>query len=86
MNGPAPPARSACKGQLQRLLQGVKLAAGSAGENLCVRFGFVTERKEVPGRVAEDERASTVQEAKVRGCLGGGGLPEASCPVLLAQL
>lgn len=41
MSGPAPPAPSACKGQLQRLLQGVKPAAGSAGENLCFAFGFV---------------------------------------------
>lgn len=41
MSGPAPSAPSACKGQLQRLLQGVKPAAGSAGENLCFAFGFV---------------------------------------------
>lgn len=67
---PVPSALSACKGQLQRLLQGVKPAAGSAGENLCFRFGFVTGRKEVPGCVAGSERASVVWEAKVMGWPG----------------
>lgn len=67
MNGLDPSVLSACKGQLQRLLQGVKLAAGSAGENLCFRFSFVTGRKEEPGCVVGGERASTVRGAKVRG-------------------
>lgn len=64
---PVPLALSACKGQLQRLLQGVNPAAGSTGENLYFRFGFVTGRKEVPGCVAGGERASVVHEAKVMG-------------------
>lgn len=42
-------ALSACKGQLQRLLQGVKPAAGRAGVNLCFGLSSVTGRKEVLG-------------------------------------
>lgn len=89
MSGPAPSAPSACKGQLQRLLQGVKPAAGSAGENLCFAFGFVKGKERSAWACGGGERASAVRRAKVRGwpgVCGGGGRPGDSCPVLPVPL
>lgn len=72
MNGPAPQALSACKGQLQRLLQGVKPAAGgSAGEKSLFRVQLCRGKAKVPGRAPGDGGASAV-----RGARGGSS---ASC-------
>lgn len=85
MNGPAPQALSACKGQLQRLLQGVKPAAGgSAGENLCFGFSFVEGRQkcrgvrqEMTGPLLGVGREAAAQHP-ARGC--GTRCPQPGCP------
>lgn len=57
MNGPAPQALSACKGQLQRLLQGVKPAAGgSAGGKSLFRVQLCRGKAKSAGACARGWR------------------------------